>query len=178
MTLPVAWCRRAPLPALWVVAVALALQGAAGGFLVGSAVTTIVVLALLLYCAARYSTGAWALAGAAGAAVAVAVTRIAFDPAAQPPREALMTFVAVAIPLVVGRWASGQRLLQRELADRAARRARDRARDAEHAAEEERARIAADLQSAVAGGLQAIADRRATLRDDLRAGETEPRASA
>jgi signal transduction histidine kinase len=172
VTLPVAWCRSAPLPALWVVTVALALQAVAGGSLAGSAVTTVVVLAVLLYCAARDAEGRSALAGAAGAAVAVAVTRIAFDPAARPAREAVMTFAAVATPLVVGRWASGQRLLQRELADRAARRARDRASDAQHAAEEERARIATDLQSAIAGGLRTIAVEAATLRDDLRAGES------
>ena len=68
LTLPVAWSRRAPLPALWVVAVALALQGLAGGFLAGSSVTTVVVLALLLYRAARASS----LAGTAVAAAAVA----------------------------------------------------------------------------------------------------------
>ena len=37
---------------------------------------------------------------------------------------------------------------------------------------QERARIAADLQSAVAGGLHSIAAAATTLRDDLRAGET------
>ena len=46
-------------------------------------------------------------------------TRVAFDPAAQTPREALLTFAAVAGPLLVGRWARGQGLLQRELADKA-----------------------------------------------------------
>src|SRR5262245_9175351 len=172
VTLPVARSRGAPLPALWIVTVALAAQAAAGGLPVGAAGTPIVVLAPAPHCAARYAEDGWAFAGAAAAGVGVALTRIAFDPAAQGLREAAMTFVAVATALMVGRWASGQRLLQRELADRAARRARDRARDAEHAAEEERARIAADLQSAVAGGLHAIATEAAALRDDLRAGET------
>ena len=171
LTLPLAWSRRAPLPALTFVAVALLLQAAAGGFLVGAVATTVVALAWLLYCAARYTTGTAQFAGAAAVAAAVAVTRVAFDPAAQAPRDALLTFVAVATPLLVGRWASEQRLLQRELADRAARRAHNRARDALHAAEEERARIAADLQSAVAGGLQTIVDDTRTLRSELEAGD-------
>ena len=79
--------------------------------------------------------------------------------------------MAVATPLLVGRWARGQGLLQRELADKTARRARDRARDARHAAEEERARIAADLQVAVAEGLGTIVGHAAPLRGELRAGE-------
>ena len=83
-------------------------------------------------------------------------TRVAADASAQSPRDAALTLAAVACPLLLGRWARGQGLLQGELAARAERRARDRARDSRHAAEEERARIAADLQVAVAGGLRAI----------------------
>ena len=167
LTVPLAWSRRAPLPALVVVALALAVQAALGGLLAGSAVTTIAVLALALFAAGRSASDGRAFAAAAGAASVLAATRIAFDPAAQSPREALLTCVAVATPLLIGRWARGQSLLQRELADRAARRARDRARDARHAAEEERARIAADLQVAVAEGL----------RDDRRPRRAAARAS-
>jgi signal transduction histidine kinase len=171
VTLPLAWSRRAPVRALWAIAAALLLQAALGGALVGDVVTTVVVLAIALYIAGRHVDGARELAGASGAAVLVAATRIAFDPAAQDVRQAVLTLVAVACPLLVGRWARGQRLLQRELSARAARRARDRERDARHAAEEERARIAADLQVAVAGGLRAIANDADTLPDLLRAGD-------
>jgi signal transduction histidine kinase len=171
MTLPLAWSRRAPLPALAAIALVLLIQAMLGGFLVGSAVSTIAVLALALYCAGRHVTSAWELCGAAAAAAAIAVTRVVFDPAAQEPQQALLTFAAVACPLLVGRWVRGQGLLQRELADKAARRARDRARDARHAAEEERTRIAADLQVAVAGGLRMIARDAETLPDVLRAGD-------
>ena len=171
LTLPLAYSRRAPLAALLIVALALALQAALGGFLAGSVVTTIAVLVVALYCAGRYAPGARDFAGAAAAAAAVAATRSAFDPAAQSPREALLTLAAVATPLLVGRWARGQGLLQRELADKTARRARDRERDARHAAEEERARIAADLQVAVAEGLRTIVGHTGPLRGELRAGD-------
>ena len=87
----------------------------------------------------------------------LAGTRVAFDPAASAPRDALLTFLAVACPVLVGRWVRGQGLLQRELRAKVDREARDRARAARQAAEEERARIAADLQVAVAGGLARIA---------------------
>ena len=171
LTVPLAWSRRAPLPALAVIALALAVQAALGGFLAGSVVTTIAVLALALFSAGRSASDGRGFAGAAAAASVLAATRIAFDPAAQSPREALLTCVAVATPLLIGRWARGQRLLQRELADKTARRARDRARDARHAAEEERARIAADLQVAVAGGLGTIVGHTEPLRNELRAGD-------
>lgn len=171
MALPLAWSRQAPLPALTAVTLVLAVQAALGGFLVGAVVTTIAVLAVALYVAGRHVTGAWALVGAAGAAAGIAVTRIVFDPSAQEPRQALLTFVAVTCPLVVGRWARGQGLLRRELADKVARRARDRERDARHAADDERARIAADLQAAVAGGLRTIAGDAKALTGLLRAGD-------
>ena len=115
--------------------------------------------------------GSWRLAGAAGLVIMLAATRVAFDPAAQHPRDALLTFAAVASPLLVGRWARGQTLLQRALAEKAARAARNRARDARHAAEHERARIAADLQVAVTDAVRTILDDAAAVRRDLRAGD-------
>ncbi len=153
-------------------AAGLLIQAALGGFLIGYVVTTVVALGLALYAAGRHAATPKEVAGAMAAAVAVAATRVGFDPAAQHPREAVLTFVAVASPLLVGRWVRSQSLLQGELAEQAARRARDRARDARHAADEERARIAADLQVAVAGGLRAIVDDAEAVQGELRAGES------
>ncbi|MDA0140809.1 sensor histidine kinase [Solirubrobacter sp. CPCC 204708] len=171
MAMPLAWSRRAPLPTLAAVALVLFVQAVLGGFLVGEAATTIIVLALVLYVAGGRLTGVPAFAAAAAAAAAVAVTRIVFDSSAQEPHQALLTFAAVACPLVLGRWARDQDLLRRELADRVARRARDRERDARQAADQERARIAADLQVAVAGALRAIAGDAQSLPALLRSGD-------
>ena len=171
VAVPLAWSGRAPLPALAVIALALLVQAALGGHLVGEVVSTLVVLAVALYAAGRHAAGSWRLAGAAGLAMVLAATRVLFDPAAQRPRDALLTLAAVAGPLLVGRWTRGQTLLQRALAEKAARGARDRARDARHAAEEERARIAADLQVAVADALRTILGDAVTVRSRLRAGE-------
>jgi len=167
---PLALGRRGPVAALSAIAAVLALQAALGGTLAGRSVTTIAVLALALYCAGRYAAGRVPLAAAAVAGAAIAATRVAADPAARSPREALLTFAAVASPLLVGRWVRGQGQLQRELAERGARRERRRAADARHAAEEERARIAADLRLAVAGGLRALVEEAARLRNELLAG--------
>ena len=82
-------------------------------------------------------------------------------------RQAVLTVVAVSLPLLVGRWVRGQALLQGALARTAARLARDRERDARHAAEAERMRIAGDLQAAIAGGLREIAANADALPDHL-----------
>ena len=55
MALPVVWARRAPLAAAAVVALVLLVQAALGGMLVGDSVTTIAVLAVVLYSAGRYA---------------------------------------------------------------------------------------------------------------------------
>src|SRR5688572_24364048 len=91
VTLPLAWSRRAPAPALGAIAAALLLQAALGGVLVGEVATTVVVLAIALYIAGRHADGTRELAGASGAAVLLAATRIAFDPAAQDLRQAVLT---------------------------------------------------------------------------------------
>ncbi|MGH2948938.1 MAG: histidine kinase, partial [Solirubrobacteraceae bacterium] len=62
-----------------------------------------------------------------------------------------------ALPFLSGRWANGQARLQRKVEERAVRLERDRERAARQAAEEERMRIAADLQGAIAGSLREIA---------------------
>jgi signal transduction histidine kinase len=153
---------------------ALLAEAAAGGVLVGSSLSLLLALALLLYCAGRYARGPLAFAGAAGCAALLASTRVAFDPAARAPRDAVLTFVAVACPLVLGRWAREQGLLHRELAARAVRRERDRAQATRHAAEEERERIAADLQVAVAGSLRRIAGEAEAVQRDVAAGRAAP----
>jgi len=168
-TLPLAWRRDAPLLPAAAVAVALLVQAPLDGFLVGYTVTPVVAAALALYAAGRYAAGARGLAGAALAVAVIVATRTAFDPAVERAGDAVLTLVAVSTPLLVGRWVRGQLLLQSELAEKSERLMRLRERDALHAAEEERARIAADLQSAIADGLHLIVDQAQALPDRLRA---------
>jgi len=155
-TLSLAWRRRAPLAALFVVAGALLVQAPLDGFLIGHTVTAHATFVIALYSAGRYVAGAKGLAGAVFAIAVLVATRAAFDPAVHRPADVILTSIAVSVPLLVGRWVRGQVLLQRELGEKARRLERERERDASQAAEEERMRIAADLHAAVADGLGLI----------------------
>ena len=140
-----------------------------------------VVVALRSTARAGTRPTAWRLRGRGGRGRRLAVTRVAFDPAATAAaRGAADLRRRSPLPLLVGRWARGQGLLQRELADKAARRARD-ARAATRATRPRRSGRGSPptSRSAVAGSLQTIVRQagdaaRAELRDGRRA---PPRAS-
>ncbi|HET6550648.1 MAG TPA: hypothetical protein VFG79_19440, partial [Solirubrobacter sp.] len=112
-TLPLAWRRTRPLVPLFAIALALIAQVPLGGFLIGATVTPLIALAFALYACGRQLAGRWELAAAALGVVIVSATRIAVDPAAGEMGQAALTFVAVSLPLLVGRWVRGQGLLQR-----------------------------------------------------------------
>ena len=170
-TVPLAWRRTHPLLPVAAVTLALIVQEPLGGFLVGQTATPVIALAIALYSAGRHVATARGLAAAAAGVVSLSGIRIATDPAVDDAAQAVLTVVAVSLPLLVGRWVRGQALLQGALARTAARLARDRERDARHAAETERMRIAGDLQAAIAGGLREIAANADALPDHLRAGD-------
>ena len=170
-TVPLAWRRTHPLLPVAAVTLALLVQELLGGFLVGRTATPVVAIAIALYSAGRHVASARGLAAAAAGVVALSGIRIATDPAVDDAAQAVLTVVAVSLPLLVGRWVRGQALLQGALARTAARLARDRERDARLAAEAERMRIAGDLQAAIAGGLREIAANADALPDHLGAGD-------
>ena len=85
-----------------------------------------------------------------------------------------MTVIAVAVPFLVGRWIRNQARLQLELERKAERRERERERDARYAAEEERMRIAGDLQAAVADRLEEIVRQARQLSRRLAAADSAP----
>ena len=157
-TVPLAWRRDRPLLAPAGVAASLLLQVWVGDFFAAEPATPLVAIVFAGYGAGRYAAGAREVAGAALLLAIVAATRIAFDPVVDDAGVAAVTVIAVALPFLIGRWVATQARLQRELAQTAARRERERERDAADAAEEERMRIAADLQAAVADRLARIAD--------------------
>ena len=154
--LPLAWRRSVPLLPILAFAIVLPLQAAFDGLMIAQLVVPLVALVFALYAAGRYIGSPRALAVAAAAVVAIVGARVAFDPDARHFADAAMTLIATSLPLLVGRWARGQSLLQEEHGERADRLERDRERDTRQAADEERVRIATDLQAAVAGGLGTI----------------------
>jgi signal transduction histidine kinase len=170
-TVPLAWRRTLPLLALAAVVIALLAQAPLDGFLVGEAVTPLLALVVALYSAGRYLDDGRGLALASVGVVVATATRVAFDPAADSPGQAVLTLVAVSLPLLAGRWVRGQALLQRTLVERAERLERDRDRDTRDAAEEERMRIAGDLHAAIAGRLHDVVRSADALPDSLRAGD-------
>jgi signal transduction histidine kinase len=169
-TLPLAWRRDLPLLPPAAVAASLLLQIWLGDFFDAAPVTPLVAIVLAVYGAGRYVTGGRALAGAVVLLVVIAATRIAFDPAVDDPGVALVTAVAVVLPFLIGRWVRGQARLQRELEEKAVRRERERERDARDAAEEERMRIAIDLEEAVADRLAQVVRQARDLPGHLAAG--------
>ncbi|HWM09185.1 MAG TPA: histidine kinase, partial [Solirubrobacteraceae bacterium] len=156
-TLPLAMRRTRPLLPVATATTAVGLQTALAGLFESHPVVPLLALVLALFSAGRHASGRLALAAGVAAAAALATTRAAFDPAVDAPPDVALTFVAGLLPLLVGRWARGQDLLRDELAAKAARLELERRRDAHQAAEEERMRIAADLQAAVTGTLETIA---------------------
>ena len=172
-TLPLARRRDLPLLPLAAVVVALLAQVLFGDFFDGGNIATLVAMVIALYSAGRHAAGAWALAAAAATAALLAGIRIAFDPAVDDVGAAALTVIAVAMPLLIGRWVDGQVRLHRELETTSRRRERERERDARDAAEEERMRIAADLQAAVADRLGTLVEQAGTLRRRL-AADDEP----
>jgi len=170
-TLPLAWRRTVPLLPPAVIAIVLIVQALLGGWLVGDAATPLVALVIALYSAGRHVEGDAGLAVAALCVIVTSATRVVADPAAQSPGQAGLTLVAVSLPLLVGRWVRGQALLQRGFVERAERLVRDRERDAQEAAEEERMRIAGDLEAAIAGRLQEVVHGADALPAHLRAGD-------
>ena len=156
LTLPLAWRRRFPLLPLVACAVVLPAQGALDGVLVGHVVTPLIALLVALYGGGRRVDTVGGLAVLAASVVAVTGARVVFDPGVERPADAALTFVAVCLPILVGRWVRGQAQLQEGLRERYRRLVRDRDRDVRQAAEEERIRIATDLQAAIAGGLRRI----------------------
>ena len=173
-TLALAWRRTLPLLPLAAVAAVLGLQVAFADFFHDQAATLLVAAVVALYSAGRYAASPGGLAAAGTLAAALAAIRVAFDPVVAEAPEALLTVVGVSVPLLAGRWIGGQDRLQRELEAESGERERARARDARHAAEEERMRIADDLEVAVADRLDAIAALAPELRARLEEGAHDP----
>jgi signal transduction histidine kinase len=157
-TVPLAWRRDLPLLPPAGVAVSLLLQVWLGDFFAAGPVVPLVAIVCADYAAGRYARSVAEVTGAALLMALIASTRIAFDPDVHDAGVAAVTVIAVALPFLIGRWVGTQARLQRELAEKAARRERERERAARDAAEEERMRIATDLETAVADRLARIVE--------------------
>jgi signal transduction histidine kinase len=134
----------------------LALQGVLdGGTLFDHVTGAFVALLLMLYTTGRHCPDRqlWPAVGAllSGMLVAFATSNDDFS-----PDDAIWITLLFGLPLIAGRAVRSRVLLQRELREKAARAESERADRARRAIEEERDRIAGELQAVVANGVSAM----------------------
>jgi signal transduction histidine kinase len=162
--------RRDPLLAAAVFAAATVLQAVLGGFLTQEATLHFLTAILLLFSIGRYSEGRrfWvALAVVmAGSAIALSIES-GFERA-----EYLVWFVLIfSFPALVGRGLRSRAQLQHELREKADRVERQREERARQAVEDERSRIASELQAVVANGVSVMVVQAEAVPRLLAAGE-------
>lgn len=167
-----AWRRREPLVAAVVFAVPTALQAAFGGFLTQDTTVGFLAAMLLLYSIGRYAEGrtfrlAFPLVVAGGGIALIIESGL--------ERSEYFFWLAClySLPAFVGRGLRNRARLQSELREKTEVVERQRADRARSAVEDERERIAAELQAVVANSLSAMVVQAETVPRVLAAGEPE-----
>jgi signal transduction histidine kinase len=153
---PVAVRRTHPAPAALGFAAVTVLQGAiVGGFLFDHVTGAFVAVLFMLYSTGRHCSNRqlWPSLGALYLAVilGIATSNDGFDSS-----DILWCVLLFGLPVVAGRALRSRVLLQRELREKAQRAEAERATSARRAIEEERDRIASELQAVVANGVSAM----------------------
>jgi signal transduction histidine kinase len=156
LVVPIAVRRIAPVAAALGFAVVVVLQGAfASSFLFDHVTGAFVALLFLLYSTGRHCS-ARELWPTLGALYASLVFGVATSAESFNAYDFLWLVLLFGLPVVAGRALRSRVLLQRELRDKAARAEAERATLARRAIEEERDRIAGELQAVVANGVSAM----------------------
>jgi signal transduction histidine kinase len=153
---PLALRRTNTFAAVAAFGVVCALQGVlTGGVLFNRVTGAFVAILLLLYSTGRHCPDRriWA---AVGLFAAVMVFAFATSDDGFAADDILWAFLLFGLPVIAGRAVRSRVLLQRELREKAARAEADRADRARRAIEEERDRIAGELQAVVANGVSAM----------------------
>jgi signal transduction histidine kinase len=145
-------------------------QMLAGGYLTANSTTPFVAVLLLLFSIGRYAPGGQFRA--ATAFLMVGTTTTIFLEDGFEPEELFWTVFLFGLPVLVGRALRSRALLQAELREKAEAAERERAERARGAVEDERSRIAAELQTLVANGLSAMVVQAETVPRALAAGDS------
>jgi signal transduction histidine kinase len=164
-----AFRRRDPLLAAAIYVVPSFAQAFLDGYLTTNSTTPFVAVILLLYSVARYADGH--RFRVAAALLAGSMTATLLIEAGLEPEESFWAIFLFGLPLLAGRALRSRSHLQAELRERAEREEADREWRAEHAVEEERSRIAAELQTLVANGLSAMVVQAETVPRTIDAGD-------
>jgi signal transduction histidine kinase len=165
----VAWRRRDPLIAAAVFAVPTVSQALLGGYLMNDSTAPFIVLIFLFYSVGRHAEGR-RLVAAASLLFAGSVAGGMLE-GGLVLEDVFWVLFMFGLPLLAGRALRSRVLLQAELRDKAEQAERDRRERAQGAVEDERVRIAAELQALVANGLSAMVVQAETVPRALAAGD-------
>jgi signal transduction histidine kinase len=149
-----AFRRRDPLLAALIFSVAALIQAFLDGFLTSDTTAPFVAVILLFYSIGRYAPPKRFLAAAAG--LTVGIMGALFAENGLEPEDTFWAFFLFGLPTLAGRALRSRVLLQAELRKKAERAELERVERARGAVEEERVRIAAELQALVVNGLSAM----------------------
>lgn len=166
-----AFRRRNPLLAAVIFSVPTVLQAFFDGFLTKNSTTPFVGMILLLYSVGRYTDGKQlraTLAILVGSLVLTLGMEVGFDGFS----DVLWLTFLFGLPVLAGRSLRSRALLQAELREKAERAERDRVERSRTAVEEERVRIATELQELVANGLSAMVVQAGAVPRAVDAGDT------
>jgi signal transduction histidine kinase len=167
-----AWRRRDPLLAAVLFAVPTALQAIAGGFLTQDTTVGFLAAMLLLYTIGRYATGRTfrvaAVTVLVGSGIALTIE------SGLERTEYLFWFLCLySLPALVGRALRNRARIQVELREKTELIERQLADRARSAVEDERERIASELQAVVANSVSAMVVQAETVPRVLAAGAPE-----
>ncbi len=129
-------------------------QAFADGYLTTASTTPFVAVIFLLFSIGRYAPGR--RFPAAAGLLSVGMTTVIFVEDSFQPEEIFWVVFLFGLPLLAGRALRSRALLQAELREKAERAEAEREWRAGYAVEEERQRIAGELQTLVANGLSAM----------------------
>jgi signal transduction histidine kinase len=151
----IAFRRRDPLIAGVLFTVPAVVQGAFDGYLTGATTTPFVAVMLLFYSTGRYADGRRLWAALAVTFVGT-MAALGIESGSMSPDDLLWSGLLFGLPTLAGRALRSRKLLQEELREKADRAEAERVERAQGAVEQERARIAAELQAIVANGVSAM----------------------
>jgi signal transduction histidine kinase len=166
----IAFRRRDPLLASVIFVVPALIQALLGGYLTGDTTAPFVALILLFYSAGRYASGRrfWL---AFGVTLVGILATIGIESSLSAD-DALWSGLLFGLPAVAGRALQSRALLQAELREKAADVEAKRVERAHSVIEEERARIASELQAIVANGVSAMVVQAGTVPRALAVGDS------
>ena len=145
-------------------------QAIAGGYLTTDSTTPFVAIIFLLFSIGRYAPGRRFPVAAGLLSVGMALEIFIED--AFEASEIFWIVFLFGLPLLAGRALRSRALLQSELREKAERAEAEREWRSQYAVEEERQRIAGELQTLVANGLSAMVVQAETVPRTIAAGDS------